>query len=139
MYLDKFWYLVFHPPLFSLRGHLDKQRDPFTLLPAGEKVLWIIPGPSYITPGADLNARVETAVVVMKMMCFFLGGGVGGAPLLEANIMTLTTGVCTPCPVETLHSDRKPLIPPPCLHQVAVSYCAPCKPHSPYGNPDHCL
>ena len=75
----------------------------------------------------------------MKMMCSLPGGGVGGAPLLEANMMSLTTGVCSPCPVESLHSDHKPLSPPPCLHQAAVSFWAPCKPQSPCGDPGHGL
>ena len=63
----------------------------------------------------------------------------GEALLLEANIMSLTTRVCSPCPVQSLHSDHKPLSPPPCPHQVGGSFWAPCMPQSPYGNPDHGL
>lgn len=121
----------FSSPLVFPRGHLDIQRDAFTFLPAGEKDLWIIPGLGCITPRADLNCRVVTAGVVMKTMCFFLGARVGGTLLLEANVVSLTTRVCSPCPQASQ--------PPPRPHQVGGSFWAPCKPQSPYGSPDHGL
>ena len=53
--------------------------------------------------------------------------------------MSLTTWVCSPCPVQSLHSDHKPLSPPPCPHQVGGSFWAPGTPQSPYGNLEHGL
>ena len=47
--------------------------------------------------------------------------------------------MCSPCPVQSLHSDHKPLSPPPCPHQVGGSFWAPGTPQSPYGNLDHGL
>ena len=67
----------------------------------------------------------------MKTMCFFLGARVGGTLLLEANVVSLTTRVCSPCPQASQ--------PPPRPHQVGGSFWAPCKPQSPYGSPDHGL